>query len=275
MTVAEALRHGAARLRAAGIDNPRLEARLLLAHAMGCDTAELIRAPDAPAPAYDGLLDRRVAHEPLAYIVGHRGFWSLDFAVSPATLIPRPDTETLIEAALTMPPPGARRILDLGTGTGCILLTLLHEWPDAFGIGIDRAPAAAALARRNAVALGLADRAAFVCGDWAAPLVGRFDMVVSNPPYIRTAEIPGLMPDVARYEPRGALDGGADGYDAYRGITADLPRLLTPSGTAILELGAGQADGVAALAADAGLISETRRDLAGIARAIVLRWPGP
>jgi release factor glutamine methyltransferase len=275
MTVAEALRHGAARLRAAGIDNPRLEARLLLAHAMGCDTAELIRAPDAPAPAYDGLLDRRVAHEPLAYIVGHRGFWSLDFAVSPATLIPRPDTETLIEAALAMPPPGARRILDLGTGTGCILLTLLHEWPDAFGIGIDRAPAAAALARRNAVALGLADRAAFVCGDWAAPLVGRFDMVVSNPPYIRTAEIPGLMPDVARYEPRGALDGGADGYDAYRGITADLPRLLTPSGTAILELGAGQADGVAALAADAGLISETRRDLAGIARAIVLRWPGP
>jgi len=273
MTVAEALRHGAARLRAAGIDNPRLEARLLLAHAMGCDTAELIRAPDAPAPAYDRLLDRRVAHEPLAYIVGRRGFWSLDFAVSPATLIPRPDTETLIEAALAMPPPGARRILDLGTGTGCILLTLLHAWPEALGIGIDLSPAAAALARQNAISLGLADRSAFLCGDWAEAVSGRFDLVVSNPPYIRSADIPGLMPDVAQYEPHRALDGGTDGYDAYRRLVADLPRLLAPRGVAILELGIGQAETVANLAMAAGLVSETRRDLGGIARAIVLRRP--
>ena len=273
MTVAEALRHGAARLRAAGIDNPRLEARLLLAHAMGCDTAGLIRAPDAPAADYDALLDRRVAHEPLAYIVGRRGFWSLDFAVSPATLIPRPDTETLIEAALAMPPPGARRILDLGTGTGCILLTLLHEWPEALGIGIDLSPDAAALARQNAISLGLADRSAFLCGDWAEAVSGTFDLVASNPPYIRSADIPGLMPDVARYEPHGALDGGTDGYDAYRRLVADLPRLLAPRGVAILELGIGQAETVAYLAMAAGLVSETRRDLGGIARAIVLRRP--
>ena len=184
------MQNGAALLRAAGIDNPRLDARLLLAHALGVSPAELIRDSHLPAdPAtYDRLLARRAAHEPLAYILGHREFWSLRFAVSPATLIPRPESETLIEAALAAfadrRPPG--RILDLGTGTGCLLLSALHEFPGAFGVGVDRSAAAARLAAANAAALGLADRAAFLCGDWAAALAARFDLVLCNPPYIPT-----------------------------------------------------------------------------------------
>ncbi|MGA3402621.1 MAG: peptide chain release factor N(5)-glutamine methyltransferase [Acetobacteraceae bacterium] len=275
MVIADAIRHGAAVLRAAGIDNPRLEARRLLAHALGLPVAALLRDPHASADTagYDALLTRRAAHEPLAYVIGRREFWSLDFAVSPATLIPRPESETLIEAALAAfarrAPP--RRILDLGTGTGCLLLAALHEFPGAFGIGTDRSPAAARLAAANAAALGLADRAAFLCGDWAAPLAARFDLVLCNPPYIPTSEIDGLMPEVARHEPHGALDGGADGLAAYRCIVAFLPALLQPDGVAVLELGIGQAPAVAALAAESGLAATTRPDLAGIARAVVLQ----
>jgi release factor glutamine methyltransferase len=266
---------GAAILRDAGTDNPRLEARLLLAHALGIPGAALIRDPDALADraAYDSLIARRAAHEPLAYILGRREFWSLDFAVSPATLIPRPESETLIEAALaafaSRSPPA--RILDLGTGTGCLLLSALHEFPGAFGIGTDRSPAAASLAAANAAALGLAGRAAFLCADWAAPLNARFDLILCNPPYIPTSHIAGLMPEVARHEPTGALDGGADGLAAYRHIVASLPALLQPDGVAVLELGAGQAGSVAALTADVGLAATTRPDLAGIARALVLQ----
>jgi release factor glutamine methyltransferase len=266
---------GAAILRTAGIDNPRLEARLLLARTLGLPVAALLRDPHAIAdPAgYDALLARRAAHEPLAYIIGRREFWSLDFAVSPATLIPRPESETLIEAALAAfahrAPP--RRILDLGTGTGCLLISALHEFPDAFGVGTDRSPDAASLAAANAAALGLAGRAAFLCGDWAAPLAVRFDLVLCNPPYIPTSNIDGLMPEVARHEPQGALDGGADGLAAYRQIVPCLPALLRPEGMVVLELGAGQAQEVAAIAGDSGLAATTRPDLAGIARAMVLQ----
>ena len=266
---------GAAILRTAGIDNPRLEARLLLAHALGVPVATIIRDPHAVAdPAgYLALLERRAAHEPLAYILGHREFWSLRFAVSSATLIPRPETETLVEAALAAfarrAPP--RRILDLGTGSGCLLLAALHEFPGAFGIGIDRSPDAASLAAVNAAALGLADRAAFLCGDWVAPLVGRFDLILCNPPYIPTSAIDGLMQEVACHEPRTALDGGADGLLAYRRIVPSLPLLLQERGVAVLELGAGQAQAVAALAGGCGLVAATRPDLTGIPRALVLQ----
>jgi len=269
---------GAALLRAAGIDNPRLEARLLLAHALNLPVAAVLRAPDVPvdlgdAAVYAALLHRRAAREPLAYILGHREFWSLIFAVSPATLIPRPESETVIEAALAAfahrAPP--RRILDLGTGTGCLLLSALHEFPAAFGIGVDRSPEAAVLAAANATALELGDRSAFLCADWVGPLAGRFDLVLCNPPYIPTCEIGGLMTEVARHEPAGALDGGPDGLAAYRHIIPFLPHLLRPDAVAVVELGIGQAPNVAAMAEKAGIVATTRPDLAGIPRAMVLQ----
>jgi release factor glutamine methyltransferase len=282
-----ALRDGAARLRAGGIDNPRLEARLLLAHALGVTQEELLREPPdtlrdppaSPVPAelrsarYRALLDRRASREPLALITGRREFWSLDFAVSAATLIPRADSETLIEAALAAIPDRARvrRILDLGTGTGCLLLAALTEFLAAFGVGIDRSAAATSLARHNAAMLRMADRAAFACADWAGALTGRFDLILSNPPYIRTSELSGLMPEVALHEPAAALDGGPDGCTAYRRILPDLPRLLAPGGLAVVELGAGQDAPVAALARAAGFAPTLRADLAGIPRALLLR----
>ena len=278
MTVADALRAGAARLQGVA-DNPRLEARLLLAHALGCSQNDLIREPERlvdPAP-FDALLDRRVRHEPVAHIVGRREFWSLRFEVSPATLIPRPDSETLVEAALEAfagrAPP--RRVLDLGTGTGCLLLALLHEFPAAFGIGVDLEPAAAALAQRNATQLGLIDRTGFVVGDWTNAIGGRFELIVSNPPYISDGDMATLMPDVARYEPRLALAAGVDGGDAYRAIIPALPGVLAPGGVAILEIGAGQAEMVSRIAQSRGFAVSLRQDLAGIPRAIsVLMPPG-
>lgn len=276
ITVSDALRAGAACLLDVA-DNPRLEARLLLAHALGATQNDLIRDPQRmiePA-AYDALLRRRQAQEPLAHLIGRREFWSLDFRVSPATLIPRPDTETLVEAALAAfagrSPPA--RILDLGTGTGCLLLALLHEYRTAFGIGVDIEPAAAELARDNAASLGLADRAAFAVSNWTDAVAGRFDLVVSNPPYVAADEIPGLMPEVARYEPARALDGGRDGYDAYRMILARLPDILATRGVAVLELGLGQAKIVADIARDGGFAVSLRHDLAGIPRAVILNGP--
>jgi release factor glutamine methyltransferase len=197
--------------------------------------------------------------------------------VSSATLIPRADTETLLEAALALFPErrGVTAILDLGTGTGCLLLAALTEFPAAFGVGVDMAPEAARLAASNAVTLGLAGRAAFIVGDWAASLGGRFDLILCNPPYIEAAAIPTLMPDVRRYEPASALDGGPDGLDAYRRIIPALAGQLSPAGAAVLELGQGQEPCVAGLARDAGLARETRTDLAGIPRALVLRKARP
>ncbi|WP_408903724.1 peptide chain release factor N(5)-glutamine methyltransferase [Paeniroseomonas aquatica] len=266
-------------MRAAAIESPRQEARILLAHALACRQEDLLRDPRAAVPPdaardFAALLRRRLGHEPVAHLLGEAEFWSLRLAVSPATLIPRADSEALIEAAIeAFPEPGAvRRILDLGTGTGCLLLAALREFPAATGLGLDRIPAAAALARENARRLGLAGRCAFAAADWAAPLAGaRFDLVLANPPYIESAAIPGLMPEVARHEPASALDGGADGLGAYRLIAAALPGLLAPGGRAILELGQGQRPVVEALARAAGLAPlGCRADLGGIDRALLL-----
>ncbi len=267
------------RLRGAAIEAPRLEARRLLAHVLNKSEEALLRDPRAPVPAdkaahFAALLARRVAHEPFAYLTGRVGFWTLDLEVSPATLIPRADSETLVEAALDACPDkgAALNVLDLGTGTGALLLAVLSEFPAASGVGVDLKPEAAALAARNAARLGLAERARFLAGDWAAALAGRFDLVLCNPPYIESAAITGLMPEVARHEPASALDGGADGLSAYRRVIADLPRLLAPRGVAVLELGAGQQAAVEALAKAAGLTPEAcRADLGGVPRALVLR----
>ncbi len=268
---------GAARLRVADTDSPRLEARLLLAQALSLSPTALLRDPTDPvSPAaqarYETLLARRAGHEPLAFLLGHREFWSLDLAVSPVTLIPRPDSETLIEAARTAfagrPPP--RRVLDLGTGTGCLLLAALTEFPAAFGVGIDRVPAAARLAAANATALGLASRAAFLCADWSAALHAQFDLILCNPPYIPTSTVKVLMPDVAEHEPRSALDGGPDGLAAYRAIIPQLWPCLSPDGVAIFELGIDQVSAVRQIARSSGFAADCQPDLAGVPRALLL-----
>ncbi len=275
--LSDLLTFGAVQLQAAGIDEPRREARLLLSHATQLEGAALLRTlPCAyPAPGYPEFVARRARREPLAYILGHQPFWTLDLLVSPDTLIPRADSETLIEVALdAFPARKIRHVLDLGTGTGCLLLAALWEFTAAWGVGVDRAAGAAQLARCNAQRTGLDTRASFLCADWATPLDARFDLVLANPPYIDTATIAGLMPEVACYEPGLALDGGYDGLAAYRAIAAALPALLARGGMAILELGAGQAEAVAAIVRDAGLRPEPpRKDLSGVERALPIR-PG-
>ncbi|MBI0538858.1 peptide chain release factor N(5)-glutamine methyltransferase [Roseomonas sp. KE2513] len=265
-------------LRAAAVEAPRQEARLLLAHAMGCRQEDLLRAPRAPVPPeaegrFRQLLAARARRAPLAYLLGHTGFWTLDLLSTPVTLIPRADTEALVEAALEAFPAreAVRRVLDLGTGTGALLLAALSEFPGAFGVGVDRSPEAASLARANAARNGFSSRAAFLAGDWGAALAGRFDLVLSNPPYIESAAIPGLMPEVALHEPALALDGGADGLDAYRALAALLPGVLTDGGRAVLELGQGQREAVEALMRRAGLRPlGCRTDLGGVPRALVV-----
>jgi len=217
------------------------------------------------------MVQRRAAREPLAYILGWQEFWSLRFSVSPATLVPRADSETLIEAALRSRPDGVGRVLDLGTGTGCLLLAVLSEFAGAWGVGVDRNPAAAELARQNAAALGLTGRCAMLAADWAAPLEGRFDLILSNPPYIEASAIPTLMPEVSRFEPLRALDGGPDGLSAYRSILGDLRRLLEPGGLAILEFGIGQGPALCALAEAAGFQRlSMRSDLGGTPRVLLI-----
>ena len=273
MTAGEALLQAAAALADAGIEAPAREARLLLAHARGLPPA----APPDPAVAVpDGfwpLLERRRAREPMALITGRQGFWTLDLEVSRDTLIPRADSEALIEAALAAFPDRGRvrRVLDLGTGTGALLLAALSEFSAAVGVGVDVSPAACVLARRNARAHGLVARAGMVAGHWAASLDARFDLVLANPPYVETAAIGGLMPEVAQYEPARALDGGADGLDAYRAIVPDLPRLLAPGGIALLEVGQGQAETVGAMTQAWELgPAWVHRDLGGVARVIAV-----
>ncbi len=253
-----------AQLRAAGIETPAREARWLAAHA---------REANLTPSQFATLVTRRAAHEPLAYLLGTAPFRTLTLRVSPATLIPRMDSETLVEAALAAFPHRAAplRVLDLGTGTGCLLLAVLSEYPTAWGLGTDRVPQACALAHANAVLNNLAHRAAILCADWAAPIAGRFDLVLANPPYIPTAEIATLMPEVAVHEPLTALDGGADGLHAYRTLIAALGPLLAPAGIAIFELGAGQGPHVSALATQAGWHCELRQDSAGHQRALILR----
>ena len=199
-----------------------------------CGNVEVDQAP------FSALIERRARGEPVAYLTGRRGFWSLDLCVTPDVLIPRPDSETLIEAAVAaIPGDGAPRVLDLGTGSGALLLAALSQWPRARGVGVDRSLAALAVARANAAALGLADHTAFVAGDWATAIAGGWDLVLSNPPYVRD-DAP-LDPGVRDFEPAAGLFAGADGLDAYRRIVPDLPRLLAPGGMAVIEIGHDQA----------------------------------
>ncbi|HYM72350.1 MAG TPA: peptide chain release factor N(5)-glutamine methyltransferase [Stellaceae bacterium] len=269
----------AAALTAAGFDEPRRRARRLVAAALGVSAAEVFSQLDRMIPAADServaeLLTRMLRHEPLSRILGRREFWGLEFHLSADTLDPRPETETVVEAVLARLTERTRpyRFLDLGTGSGCLLLSLLAEFRAASGVGVDRAPGAVLAARANAVRLGLAARAAFVVGDWAAALAGAFDAIVANPPYIATGDIAALPREVRDFDPHRALDGGPDGLDAYRAIAAVLPRLLAPGGVFAAEIGQGQEGAVAALLAGRGLaIDEVVPDLAGIPRCVVAR----
>ena len=283
-SIADARRVVAARLRDAGHDSPELDARVLVGHALGMDHTALVAAaeqPLAPNAATDiaRLAARRLAGEPIARIVGAKEFWGLSFIVTPAVLVPRPETETVVELALALiDQQGERtralRIADLGTGSGAILLALLSELPNAGGIGTDIDAQALAVARRNAEALGLAARATFLCGDYGGALQGPFDLVVSNPPYIARRDIEGLAPEVRDHDPPHALDGGADGLAAYRAIAADAPRLLAPSGRLVVEIGAGQQRDCERTLIQGGLaIDAVRHDLSGLARAVAATRP--
>jgi release factor glutamine methyltransferase len=268
-------------LTAAGIDNVRFEARLLLAHAAHLTIEQLVARGNDTTPAgvveaVRALTARRVRREPMAYILGEREFWGLNFKVTPAVLVPRPDSETLIEASLELLPDRDRRwrILDLGVGSGCLLLTLLREFPQAAGVGMDASPEALAVARGNAETLGVAGRATLVTGDWREPgwaerLSGPFDLVISNPPYIKSQVIDRLMPEVARFEPRQALDGGPDGLVAYRTIAAASSKLITRGGWLAVEAGEGQSAEIVELFRVAGLTPKAPwKDLGGIERVI-------
>jgi release factor glutamine methyltransferase len=283
MTAAEARRALADAFRAAGLDSPELDARLLVCHALGIDHTGLATAPDRllttdQQRTLDTLKQRRLARESVAHILGAQEFWGLTFRISGATLVPRADTETVVEAALAAidesgPRKRPLRIADLGTGSGALLLALLSELPNALGVGTDISMDALRIAAGNAASLGLDQRSRFVCCHFGAALAGGFDLVVSNPPYIPTADIVGLSPEVRR-EPMSALDGGADGLSHYRAIAADAPRLVAPGGGLVLELGIGQEEAVAELVKVGGLRPRAaKRDLAGIPRALRAHRP--
>jgi release factor glutamine methyltransferase len=276
-TVGGAIAAAAARLAASSIAEPRREARLILSLALGVDPGELLAWPEraldeAARVQFEALIRRRAGHEPFSRLRGRREFWSLDFELSSDTLDPRPDSETLIEAALeAIADRGAPlRVLDFGTGTGCLLLALLSELPQATGLGIDRLPGAVATARRNAARLGLDGRAQFREGDWDREILGPVDVILANPPYISSGEVSRLAPEVASFEPRLALDGGVDGLDAYRILAPALARLLAPGGFACVEIGFGQSASVVALFSESGLkIRSLRPDLSGTPRCLV------
>jgi release factor glutamine methyltransferase len=266
----------------AGLDEPRRRGRRLIAAALGLSAGEVFARPERLVSAEEhgrvAAIARRVlAHEPLSRVLGRREFWGLDFALSPDTLDPRPDSETVVEAVLARLTDRAQayRFLDLGTGSGCLLLALLSEYPAASGVGIDIAFGAMRTARDNAERFGLRRRARFVVGDWGAALGGAFDVVVANPPYIATADLARLPPEVKDHDPSLALDGGADGLAAYRAISPQLPRLIVPGGLFAGEIGAGQGAAAAQIVAAVGLAIEgITPDVAGIPRALIARRPG-
>jgi release factor glutamine methyltransferase len=282
--IAAARRALAAQFRAAGIDSAALDARLLIGHALSLDHTALAASSvrgltTAEHEKIARLAARRMQGEPVARILGTKEFWGLPLTLSAAALVPRPDTETVVEAALAAIGEHRKqdplRVADLGTGTGAILLALLHEWPRATGLGTDIDPQAIETARANARTLGLDERAQFTLADFNAALNETFDVVVSNPPYIPTGDIDSLAREVRDFDPRRALDGGADGLDAYRTIARHAPELLRDRGVLVVEIGIGQAAGVEAVfAAEGGLESAAiRHDLGGVARAVMLRLP--
>ena len=269
----DALRAAAARFSFSS--TPRLDAELLLAHALGISREALLLDLARPVPpGFAALVERRAAHEPVAYITGRRGFWTIEVAVGPGVLIPRADSETLIEAAVAhFGHVAPARVLDLGTGPGTLLLAALDQWPDARGLGIDSSEEALRFAEVNAERLGMAPRAVFRLGDWAAGVAGAFDLIFANPPYIGTAEP--LPPEVAGFEPGAALFAGADGLDGYRRIVPQLPALLAPGGVAVLEIGSTQAAAVGALLAAQGFGGNLRQDLGGRDRCLVATSAAP
>lgn len=266
---AQAALAGAARRLADMSETPRLDAELLMAHALGVDRERLLLDPPRGAvPAsFEALVERRLRHEPVAYIVGHRAFWTIDLAVAPGVLIPRPDSETLIEAAVAhFGGRSPKRILDMGVGSGALLLAALAEWPEATGLGVDQSEPALEIAYANAGRLGMAERARIEKGSWDAASSGEFDLVLCNPPYVE--EGAALPRDVADYEPASALYAGPEGLDDYRLIAPALR--LPPGGAACIEIGSDQARAVRTLFELAGLHTEIRTDLAGRDRCVVV-----
>jgi release factor glutamine methyltransferase len=279
--LAELMHRAEARLKAAGADNPTLDVRLLMAHALDLDRAQLLvrsdqMLTDAEQECINTLLTRRANREPVSRILGQREFWSLRFNVNEATLVPRPDSETLIEVTLkllsSLDDDTELRILDLGTGSGCLLLSLLHEFQNATGLGIDKAPKAVEQAADNAEHLGFALRAKFKTGNWTDDITETFNVIISNPPYITHSDIDFLMPEVREHDPHLALDGGDDGLDVYRFLIPQLPRLLKPHGLAVFEIGEGQGAAVKALFQNSGFKDIVgHQDLAGIERCVTAK----
>ncbi len=274
MTIAFALREAAVALSASS-DTPRLDAELLMAHALDVSRSDMLlrHMQNAVPDGFAALLTRRLGHEPAAYILGHQEFYGLEFLVNSDVLIPRGDSEVLVDAALAARP-DARRVLDCGTGSGALLLAVLAALPEADGVGTDRSLGALAVAAANAARLGLASRARLLRADWEKPGwaadLGTYDLILANPPYVEDAAE--LAPSVRAHEPAGALFAGAEGLDAYRILLPQLPALLAPGGVALTEIGATQAAAVAAIAAAAGFASLVHRDLSGHNRALELKF---
>jgi release factor glutamine methyltransferase len=287
LTIETLLREATLKLKAGGIETARLDAQVLLGHVLDVSREQLLRDGHLPVEsaltdAFERLVNDRAARRPISHLIGHREFWSLDLEVTPDTLDPRADSETVVDAALRLLPDrrAPAHILDLGTGTGALLLALLTELPSATGIGFDKSPAALAVARRNAERLRLNDRADFVCGDWTQEnwtqiFDAPFHLIVSNPPYIPTRELALLQPEV-QAEPHLALDGGTDGLDAYRQLVPALPKLLVNGGGVVLEVGLAQAERVGALIVANGFSAPgMARDLSARARALYALYPKP
>jgi release factor glutamine methyltransferase len=280
LTYAEAHGRAASLLAEVGIETPKRDARVLLCEAAHIDHAALLRDPDAhlsyrAAARLQAFVERRLAREPVSRILGRREFWGLTLRVTPDVLDPRADTETVVATAvetLQERRDEPLRILDLGTGSGALLCALLSEFSRAFGVGVERDGPACRIARENLAACDFAARSALLRGEWGEALAGGFELVVSNPPYIRFADVETLAPEVRDYDPRAALDGGPDGLSAYRAIAADLGRLCAPAGVGIVEIGFDQAESVAACFRQAGWTSiSLRHDLENQPRALLLR----
>jgi len=278
-TIADALTNAARYLAAAGIHGARAEARLLVGHVLDARPELLVAHPDRVIDAQalsqiQALVSRRADREPMSHLLGRREFWGLDFKVDRRVLDPRPDSETVITAVLACLEDRAAElgILDLGTGTGCLLLALLSELPGAQGTGVDMSTGAVAVARDNAASLGFGDRSRFLVDDWAAAINGSFQVIVANPPYVASPDMAALAPEIARFEPMLALDGGPDGFGCYGDLAAAIARLLAPGGFAVVEIGSGQAIEVTEIFSALGLHARhVHRDLAGIERCLMLK----